>query len=349
MRKAIVALSGGVDSSIAASVLLDHGFEVLGVTLRLGEEGIRAHAGEDIRHTEVYVEESAAVARHLGIKHLVIDARSDFQRHVINPSIEAYQHGFTPNPCVYCNDSMKFGLLAGIAVDHDAILATGHYARIAKSSHGEPMLCRAIDASKDQSYMLFHLLEDDRLENVIFPLGTMTKSEVRSMADNLNLPSAAREESQDICFPLKSLIPAVSGRIIDENGKTLGYHEGVHRFTIGQRQGLGIAAKNRLYVTAIHPETNEIVVGPNDALFTRSAVVHPFSWSRAHAQVSCRVMAKIRYNHTPSPAILELDGASLTITFEESQRAITPGQVCACFIDDCLLAGGIIQSTKDSP
>ena len=348
MQKAIVALSGGVDSSIAAAVLLNQGFEVLGVTLGLGEYGEATPSDEDIRHTEEHVAESAAVARYLGIEHLVVNASTDFQRHVIRPSIEAYQRGLTPNPCLYCNDKIKFGIIAEIAADHDALLVTGHYARITTSSRGEPVLCRASDTDKDQSYLLYHLLAENRLEKVGFPLGTMSKSEVRYMAERMNLPSAAREESQDICFPLKSLIPATPGRIINENGETLGYHEGIGAFTIGQRQGLGIASANRLYVIEIHSDTNEIVVGPNDALFRHTAVVDPYIWSKAYDRTSLQIMAKIRYNHTAAPAVIIPDDVSLKVIFDEPQRAITPGQVCACYIDDCLIAGGIIHSVDDS-
>ena len=349
MPKAVVALSGGVDSSVAAAVLLGDGFDVLGVTLKFGEDGFSGFTNSDIRHTESFVTESEAVARHLGIEHLTIEAHSKFHRHVIEPSVEAYQRGQTPNPCLLCNNKMKFGLLAEFAAERNAFLATGHYARITRSDRNIPVLCRAADESKDQSYILFHLLEHNRLERVLFPLGAMQKSEVRSMAKHHNLPSATREESQDICFPLKSLIPAVPGRIINENGEILGYHEGINRFTIGQRQGLGISAANRMYVTAIYPNTNEIVVGPDESLYHRSAVVHPYFWSQAFEQRRYHVMAKIRYNHTPASAVIEPKNVSLHIEFDEPQRAITPGQACGCYVEDHLISGGILQSVDDSP
>ncbi len=353
MTTAVVAMSGGVDSSVAAALMMDAGYRVIGVTLDfsgLGQPGIPSDRDSNDRSYSVgsAVFDAAAVAKRLGFEHRVLHATEPFWEHVVQPSIDAYQAGRTPNPCLRCNQSIKFGYLLEQACQWGAtVIATGHYARVDKSADGVPLLLRAVDKTKDQSYVLFMLVADERLAHIHLPLGGLTKPQVRKIAEERGLPSASRGESQDLCFPLKEFLPDADGTIVDTSGLVLGTHRGINHFTIGQRQGLGVASSRRLYVVELRPETNEVVIGPDEALFKRCASISSFFWTPTQPQRPTHVMAKIRYNHEPAPATIVPGNGTAIIEFEKPQRAITPGQAAVCYIGEQVLAGGWIDCAFD--
>jgi tRNA-uridine 2-sulfurtransferase len=356
--RVLVAMSGGVDSSVAAAILREQGYDVVGVAMRLAPEPagrIAARRSTCCSHDDF--EDARRVAERLDFPFYVIDLRGDFERRVIGNFIAEYRHGRTPNPCVRCNLEIKFDRLWQRAQALGAeVVATGHYARILRGQDGHFGLARAHDAAKDQSYFLFTLGQAE-LRRTLFPLGAMTKNEVRNYARRLGLRNADKAESQEICFVPdgdyarfveQSTGPEAmrAGRMIDGSGRVLGAHRGVHHFTVGQRRGLGIAAGVPLYVREIRADQAEVVVAPRDALTSRGLVAEEVRWvsPATAAGLPIPIEAKIRYRHPALPATLTMIATDRAeVRFNRAGPAVSPGQACVFYRRDEVLGGGFIE------
>ncbi len=348
-------MSGGVDSSVAAARLHAQGYEVIGVTLKLwhGEEGADAR-WQDRTCCKVGI--ARYVADRLGIPHHVFDVEEAFEREVIQDFCNEYLVGRTPNPCVRCNERVKFGHLIRVALELGADhLATGHYARVHYDGiRNRFTLLKGRDEAKDQSYFLYRLSQD-QLARVLFPLGEIHKDEVWHEAEALGLPPDEIKESQEICFVtkrdyrqfLEERYPEAMGQgeIVTEKGEVLSHHRGVAFYTVGQRKGLGIPASQRLYVTRLDPLQNRVVVGPEESLLQQELVAADLNYvSVSGFEGERRVMAKIRYRHPEQSAwVTPLPEGRWRLTFETPQRAIAPGQSVVLYEGEEVLAGGIIE------
>jgi tRNA-specific 2-thiouridylase len=370
-EKVVCAMSGGVDSSVAAALLLRAGYEVIGVFMRLGTpDGVEAaHSGETCDPaggknkqgccSVLDAADARRVAGVLGIPLYVLNFQDDFAR-VIDYFVSEYNAGRTPNPCVRCNDWLKFGKLAKYAEAIGAdYVASGHYARIGTDPlSGEAALLRGIDPRKDQSYVLFGMSRS-QLVHTLLPIGEFEKPRVREIAQELQLPVYNKPDSQEICFvPNQDYAALVKrrapdafreGELVTTTGETLGKHAGHQHFTIGQRKGLGVARGVPLYVLEIDPATNRVTVGEKEALLKRSLVatqINVLSARLANAEeMPC--LAKIRYNHPPQPARVTRGGADeLSVRFDEPQGAITSGQAVVVYGDDVVLGGGWIDHAR---
>ncbi len=330
----VVALSGGVDSSVAALLLHRSGWSVTGLWLDLGVGGTPERA-------------EAAAAR-VGIPLGVIDAREHFSREVMAPSHAAYLAGRTPNPCALCNPRIKFAQLSKTAAEaFDARLATGHYARTIPGPAGVG-LGRGIDPSKDQSYFLF-ALEQGVLDMALFPLGDLTKDEVRRIAADAGLEAVQGAESQDCCFDPLPPGGDRPGEIVDVEGRVLGRHRGISRYTLGQRRGLGVAGGDRLHVVRLDAERDRVVLGGREHVLGRELVARLEGFGREHIVGRFRARCRIRYRHEAAPAAIErLDEERFSVRFDEPQEAITPGQAAVVFDGDRVLGGGWIEGPAAS-
>ena len=355
--RVLVAMSGGVDSSVAAAMLSEQGYDVVGVAMRLAPESAPASRKRGTCCSHDDFEDARRVAELMNFPFYVIDLRADFAARVMNNFVSEYLAARTPNPCVMCNREIKFDRLweRARALEADFI-ATGHYARIERDAAGAFHLMRSVDESKDQSYFLF-MLGQEQLARTLFPLGAMTKSEVRSRARALGLANADKPESQEICFvPDGDYARFVErragnsdirpGRIVDNSGDTLGEHAGIHRFTVGQRRGLGIATGEPMYVRAIDRDSGDVVVALRNQISSagliaeRVTLVDPSQ--REHDEI--RVEAKIRYRHRALPATLRFDdGDRAEVRFDSPGPAVTPGQACVFYRGDDVLGGGFIE------
>ncbi|MFZ4506709.1 MAG: tRNA 2-thiouridine(34) synthase MnmA [Fimbriimonas sp.] len=349
----LVAMSGGVDSSVAAALLAKRGYEVIGLTMQIWQE-----SQTDPRHAGCCslgaVEDARRVARQLGIPHYVMNFREEFRKAVIDDFIDEYAAGRTPNPCVQCNKHVKFDILLQKAQELGCpTLVTGHYARI-RQSEGRYRLLRARADDKDQSYVLF-MLDEDQLARSWFPLGELpSKSMVRGLARDLGLHLADKPDSQEICFVseaggyqefLAKAKPEMfsEGEIVDVAGKVLGHHSGVAGFTIGQRRGIGISSSEPMYVLELQPETNRVVVGSDEGLLRSKVHLEQMAWGSVTPEDGpTRVVAKIRYNMDPQPAILH-GGDRPHLEFLSPVRAVTPGQIAVAYKGKSVAAGGVIQ------
>jgi tRNA-specific 2-thiouridylase len=358
-RKVVLGMSGGVDSSVAAKLLKDQGYEVLGVTLKVWEEEDEAPVSKRWQERGCC---KVGIAKHvaelLGISHQVIDTRESFQKGVIDDFIGGYLQGTTPNPCVRCNERVKFGGLFQVAEQLGAdYIATGHYATIQQGEAGTSFLARGRDTKKDQSYFLYRV-PAKWLSKMLFPLGDMEKPQVWAEAEVMGLPVEELKESQEICFVtqgdyrefLKEHSPQVRnpGNFVDAEGHELGQHEGVAFYTPGQRKGLGIATGNRLYVQRVVPDLNLVVLGPPENLDTTTCQVSDLNIFSRESLVEGQLLdVKFRYGTPPVPARLHWDGAnSISVTFETPVRALSPGQSAVFYEGDRVLGGGIIQTPK---
>ncbi|MDZ7270331.1 MAG: tRNA 2-thiouridine(34) synthase MnmA [candidate division KSB1 bacterium] len=350
-----VAMSGGVDSSVAAALLLEQGYAVKGLTMRLWE-GAETHP-QSCCSLEA-VKEAQAVCEKLGIRHYIIDLRREFEREVVAHFVREYLAGRTPNPCVLCNARIKWGELLKVAMTLGAThIATGHYARVAFDPERRRFLLRkGADARKDQSYALWALTQE-QLARTIFPLGEMHKQEVRQLAVSLGLPTADRPESQEVCFVPggdyglflaeraermgRTLRP---GEVVDALGAVVGEHRGYPFYTIGQRKGVGVALGHPVYVVDIQPELNRVQVGTAEDLLSSGLEASPVNWvSEGCPEQGKRVTAKIRYKDPGFAAVVAYaDHERLLLDFVRPQRAVTPGQSVVLYDGDVVVGGGVI-------
>ena len=350
--KVVVAMSGGVDSSVAAALLSQQGCHVVGVTLRVVPEERTGSVFEPCCSLAA-AEDARQVAERLGIPHVVLNYVERFENDVIADFLEEYQKGRTPNPCIRCNVHIKFGALWDKARELGAgFLATGHYACIERRE-GRMTLTRAQHLDKDQSYVLAGLGQE-HLEHALFPLGTLPKSETRRLAASLELVTADRPESQEICFVpddnyrrflAERIGPFKPGPIVSVTGEILGQHQGLPYYTIGQRRGLGIAAPRPYYVIRLDAQRNAVIVGHEEDTFSAMLVARQVNWcSMAPQEAPFEAEVKIRYRHTPAAATVTPVEGGFRVEFREPQRSVTPGQWAVCYRDDVVLAGGIIEA-----
>jgi len=348
-------MSGGVDSSATAALLLEQGYDVIGITLKLWPQDC-VNRAEDKCCGPQAVTDARSVCHTLGIPYYLIDEAADFQKHVIQYFADEYKAGRTPNPCVMCNQNLKFGRLIDRATQLGAdLIATGHFARIEKSTDGSRyLLKRGRDTRKDQSYFLFSLRQD-QLARAIFPLGEKTKSDTREVARHCNLKTAEKEESMEICFvpdnnyggflQQANLVQKHRGEITDVHGHVLGHHHGIEFYTIGQRKGLGITTPKPVYVVGLDPENNRVMVGDGSALDRDEFIAERCNWHPfENLTDSIQVTAKIRYNHPCTSATLTPAGdGTVKVKLHVPQRAITPGQAAVFYQNDLVVGGGWIR------
>jgi len=354
-KKALIAMSGGVDSSVAALLTIERGYDCIGCTMRLYENDI---IGEDLFGTCCSLndtQDAKNVCDKIGIPYRIYHYEAEFREKVIEPFICSYENGETPNPCIRCNRYLKFDSLYNKAKElgYDYIV-TGHYARI-EERDGKYYLLKAKDLNKDQSYVLYDLTQE-QLSHTLFPLGEYTKDEVRKIAEDKDFVTSHKSESQDICFvpdgDYASMIKRYrdkeykKGDFVDGNGNVLGRHEGIINYTIGQRRGLGIASDRRLYVKQLDVKNNRVILGDDDELFEKELFVRDFHWITGDIPTEpTRCSAKIRYRHKEQPATLYvLEDNKAKIIFDEPQRAITAGQSAVIYDGDIVLGGGIITN-----
>lgn len=356
-EKALIAMSGGVDSSVAAYLMKKAGYDVVGATMILHDEVPVEDVLEDRKCSSSDVDDAKAVADRLDIPFYVFDFTKEFKEEVIDRFVKAYEEGRTPNPCVDCNKYIKFQKFfeKGIDMEQDVIV-TGHYARIEIGNDGKYRLKKGLDTGKDQSYVLYSMTQEE-LAHTRFPLGELTKEEVRVIAEKLNFVNADKKESQDICFVSdgdyvdfieeytgKKYMP---GEFMDREGNVLGTHRGMIGYTIGQRKGLGLALKQPMYVVEKDMANNRVILGYNSDLMTTEFEAGDCNWiSGVAPSGAIKAWARTRYNQKEAPATVEVIGKSrIRVVFDTPQRAITKGQSVVLYDGDFVLGGGIIDVT----
>ncbi|MEO0085692.1 MAG: tRNA 2-thiouridine(34) synthase MnmA [candidate division WOR-3 bacterium] len=355
--RVVAALSGGVDSAVAAALLKEQGFETIGVTMRLFEEGPERNDGRGCCGSRA-VREARRVAALLKIPFYAVDFRQRFSEDVIEPFCDEYAQGRTPNPCIRCNELVKFGALLERARELGAErIATGHYARIAMDESGVRHLLKGTDVNKEQSYFLY-VLTQEVLGRTVFPVGDLSKAQVREIARELKLPNAEKPESQEICFVpdddyagfLKARRPELfrPGPVLDTEGRVLGEHQGFAGFTIGQRKGLGIAFGERRYVVRLDRERNAVVLGSEDDVQARVVEAERVNWIAGETPAGeFRAHAKVRYQSEGGTALVQpLPGKRVRVLFDEPQWAPTPGQAVVFWQGEELVGGGTIVSSS---
>ena len=353
MARVVLAMSGGVDSSVAAHLLKEQGHEVIGLFMRTGSHGDRPDRRAKTCCSATDAEDARLVADRLDIPFYALDFAPDFNR-IIDQFADEYAAGRTPNPCVMCNIWLKFGKLWGYGKQVGAdFVATGHYARVVVDETGDHRLARGADAWKDQSYVLFGLRRE-LLPHVLLPVGDRSKAEIREIARGLNLPVHDKPDSQEICFVpdddyvefLRSRRPgrSTAGAIVDEDGAVLAEHSGIEGFTIGQRRGLGIAVGEPRYVVQIEPATQTVVVGSRTSLDRPGLLASKFNWQVAEPQgpIACDAQIRARHRAVGASVTVTAPGRAL-VRFDQAQPAVTPGQVVALYQGDLVLGGGWID------
>jgi len=358
----VVAMSGGVDSSVAAALLAEQGHEVIGLSMQLYDQrGGESHFGSCCSIDDLH--DARRVASTLGIPHYIVNFERQFRDQVLSNFVSEYLSGRTPIPCVHCNSDLKFATLLdraqGLGAD---MVATGHYARVDRTTEGLHTLSRGLDRSKDQSYFLFSLTQE-QLRRALFPIGGWRKEDVREYARMRKLSVAQKPDSQEICFvpdgdyarvveqaasmddPVGLFQPPVEGHIVNQSGAVLGQHAGVHHFTIGQRKGLGVATGTPLYVLELRPTENQVVVGPREALEETTLTASGVNWiAGATPAETMHVHAQIRHRHIAARAqVRALPDNRVELNFDAPQTAITPGQAVVFYDDDRVVGGGWID------
>jgi tRNA-specific 2-thiouridylase len=350
-ERVLVAMSGGVDSSLAAALLHEAGHDIVGVTLHLwdasgGDQVGRCCAPEDR-------DDARRTCELLGVPHYVLDEREAFRARVVEPFLDENLSGRTPIPCVHCNQQVKLGRLLQVAQSFGADrIATGHYARVARRDDGTVELLRGQDLSKDQSYFLFGVAQPV-LERLVFPLGEMTKDQARLEAKRLGLPNWDKPDSQELCFvpsgDVREFVgrhragAGVPGKLLDEDGRALGEHAGIEGFTVGQRRGIGVAAREPRYVLRVIAEDNAVVVGPAERLLQKALRAEQAAWIGGAAPARpFEAEVRIRYRHAPARALVTPDGSGFGVEFVEPQRAVAPGQAAVVYQGARVVGGGFI-------
>lgn len=347
-----VGMSGGTDSSAVAAMLVDQGYEVIGLTAHMWKEGSRCCSLED-------VERARKVCDFLDIRHYVVNAQEVFAMKIVDPFVDGYAAGETPSPCIQCNAFIKFGFLLTRAEQLGCqAVATGHYARVEKDVAGFYRLFCAKDPEKDQSYFL-HRLSQYQLEHLMFPLADLPKPEVRAYSKERGLPIVSRGDSQDLCFIEEGRLAhfveqrndsvAVDGEIVDHTGRVVGRHQGLHHFTVGQRGGLGVALGERMYVKRLDKATNRVEIAPRPGVLSEMCLVRDLHWIHSKSDASIRCLVRPRYGSRGAWALITpLDGGFAEVQFEEPQFALAPGQAAVFYADSEVLGGGWIDKVPAS-
>ena len=355
-ERVIVAMSGGVDSSVTAALVKEAGYEVMGITLKTWPSELCENDTPKSCCSLRDVEDARCVARILGVPFHVLNVEKEFKKYVMDYFTQEYAKGRTPHPCIQCNDRVKFlALWRRVKPLGARFIATGHYARVEKDLRwGRYVVKSAVDLTKDQSYVLFGLSQD-QLSYTLFPIGNLTKHQVREKARQLGLPVFDKPDSQEICFIpnhdtqgfLRRELQGrdLSGRIVDKEGNVLGTHSGIFQFTIGQREGLGINRGKPSYVTKIEPQSRDLVIGDREDCLKKECIAEKVNWQAFEVLVEpVRVQAKVRYKQSKTAAtIFPLQEGEVRVVFEESQNAITPGQAVVFYDEDTVLGGGWIK------
>ncbi len=352
-KRILAAMSGGVDSSVAALLMQREGYEVIGISMDLYDFSAvkKGRSGTCCSLDDLY--DARRVCDQLGIPYYVLNLREEFRKEVIDPFVQEYSSGRTPNPCILCNEYLKFRALLRKADELGAEgVATGHYAVIRRGENGKCRLFASPDASKDQSYFLFSL-DSERLERIRFPVGGMAKTEVRRIAGEAGLPVFEKKESQDVCFVTddsytqflsRKGLKEQEGHFVDKKGTVLGAHRGILRYTVGQRKGLGIAAKEPLYVVAIDAEKNEVILGTEDETLAAGATAVRVTFVAGEPPAAeFRATAKVRYRHAGVPSTVRCEGGKIQVRFDAPQKSVTPGQALVLYDGDEMLGGGWIE------
>lgn len=354
-ERVVVGMSGGVDSSVAAYLLKEQGYEVIGVTMQIWQEEaphIQEENGGCCGLSAV--EDARRVAERLGIRYYVMNFRQEFQEHVIDYFVEEYRNGRTPNPCIACNRYVKWESLLQRSLEIGAdYIATGHYARIDRLESGRYALKKSVTAAKDQTYALYNLTQE-QLSRTLMPVGRYEKADIRKIAEEVGLLVADKPDSQEICFvpdhDYASFIERETGKeseagnFVDVYGNVIGTHKGITHYTVGQRKGLGLAMGHPVFVTEIRPETNEVVIGENEDIFTTTLRADRLNFmSVPEISGEVRAVAKIRYNHKGDDCVLRMvDSDTVEVEFDRPQRAVTPGQAVVFYDGDHVMGGGTI-------